>query len=162
MNAFEAGDLRRKNWVDSSVVDGNVYYFPFKYKVNYNPTILEDIMVLRISEQYLIRAEARAHKNLELTGAVNDLNIVRQRAGLPALSDNLSQDEILAATMKERRVELFTEWGNRWLDLKRSNMADSVLSAEKGQSWQSTDTLYPIPFNEIQTNVYLKHKNPGY
>ena len=63
--------------------------------------------------------------------------------------------------MHERRVELFTEGGHRWLDLKRTNQADNVLSQIKS-SWDVTDVLFPIPEDEIENNANLLPQNPGY
>ena len=62
--------------------------------------------------------------------------------------------------MHERQTELFCEWGNRWLDLKRTGTAGTVLSAEKS-GWQSRDTLYPVPDAQLQLNPKLT-QNPGY
>ncbi len=71
---------------------------------------LQQYMVLRLAEQYLIRAEARAHQN-NAEGAISDINIIRTRAELPGLENTLTQDEILSAVAHERQTELFAEWG---------------------------------------------------
>jgi hypothetical protein len=70
-------------------------------------------MVLRLAEQYLIRAEARAHQG-NLTGAKDDLDKIRNRAGLEGIPITNTQ-AMLDAIAHERQVELFTEWGHRWL-----------------------------------------------
>jgi hypothetical protein len=70
------------------------------------------------------------------------------------------QAGVLAAIMHERQVELFTEWGNRWLDLIRTGTASTVLNAEKG-GFQSYMTLYPVPNAQLQVNTLLT-QNPGY
>ncbi len=41
--------------------------------------VSEYLMILRLAEQYLIRSEARAHQG-NITGALTDLNMVRNRA----------------------------------------------------------------------------------
>ncbi len=88
--------------------------FPYKYKVYINPSpVTEYRMVLRLAEQYLIRAEARAQLG-NITGpngATADLNMIRERAGLPDYSGSEDQDAVLNAILQERRVELFSEWG---------------------------------------------------
>lgn len=159
LSAFETGDQRKIKWLKANVVSGQSYYYPFKYKSRVPTPITEYYIVLRLAEQYLIRAEARAQQN-NLSGALDDLNTIRTRSGLStlALSD---QTSILSAIAKERQVELFSEWGNRWLDLKRTNSADSVLLTIKAPNWQSSDVLFPIPLNQIQTNPFLT-QNPGY
>ena len=115
-------------------------------------------MVLRLAEQYLIRAEAKARQN-NLAGAAEDLNMIRNRAGL-ANSAAADQESLLLAIAQERRVEPFTENGTRWLDLIRSGKATEVLGALK-TNWTANDTLYPIPLNELQKNTHL-NQNAGY
>jgi hypothetical protein len=157
--AFETGDTRKTSWLKSNTVSSVIYYYPNKYKVRTNTPVTEYNVVFRLAEQYLIRAEARAMLN-NITGAEQDLNLIRTRAGLSANTGN-TQSSLLTAIEKERQTELFTEWGDRWLQVKRTNRADAVLSILKGSNWQSHDVLFPIPYNELQYNVYLV-QNPGY
>ena len=116
-------------------------------------------MVLRLAEQYLIRAEARAQQN-NISGSQSDLNLIRNRAGLVNTAAN-DKTALLTAIEHERQVELFTEWGHRWLDLKRTNRADAVLGPIKAPNWQPTDMLYPIPQTQIANDPNV-HQNPGY
>lgn len=116
-------------------------------------------MVLRLAEQYLIRAEARVHLD-NFNGAKEDVNLIRQRAGLPGTTAN-NGPALLNAIAHERQVELFTEWGHRWLDLKRTGQANTILNNEKAPGWQPMDTLYPIPQNELILNKNLT-QNQGY
>jgi hypothetical protein len=161
LEAFEVGDRRRTIWVDSVATDNGstVYYFPYKYKVQNGTALKEYSMVLRLAEQHLIRAEARARLG-NINGAKEDLNVIRQRAELPSTTAN-SSITLLTAVSHERQVELFTEWGHRWLDLKRTGKANAILSIVKTSRWQATDTLYPIPQNERSQNPNLT-QNPGY
>jgi hypothetical protein len=162
LNGFESGDERKNAWIKSTTINGITYNFPYKYKVRTTAAgapKAEYNMVLRLGEQYLIRAEARARQG-NIPGAQSDLNAIRARAGLlntPA-GDKAS---LLLAIENERRVELFSEWGHRWFDLKRTGRANSILVVEKSPNWQSTDALYPIPQNEIATNPLLT-QNAGY
>nr|WP_294873629.1 RagB/SusD family nutrient uptake outer membrane protein [uncultured Pedobacter sp.] len=165
-NTFEIGDLRKLNWVDSILVGGNYYPYPAKYKVQIQQDLTEYQMVLRIGEQYLIRAEARAHLN-RLSGvnsALEDLNAIRTRANLTQITTG-SMDDILSLIYKERRYELFTE-GHRWFDLKRTGTINEVMpivATSKGGSWNANKQLYPIPQDDINKNPNLRgHQNPGY
>jgi hypothetical protein len=160
VNSFEGGDMRKSVWTGNTSVDGQVYYYPFKYQINGATPLNEYHIVFRLAEQYLIRAEARAMQN-NVDGSISDLNIIRERAGLPDLSSSLIQTQVLAAIEQERRIELFAEWGNRWFDLKRTNRADAVLSSLKGPSWQSIDVLWPVPQDQRNANPFLS-QNPGY
>ncbi len=155
---FELRDQRRQDWIDSISVDGKVYYFPYKYKVKSSSILTEYSMVLRLAEQYLIRAEARVEQN-NIPGAQADLNVVRNRAGLPN-TDLDNKNDLLKAIGHERQAELFCEWGHRWLDLKRTNKANDVLSRIK-PNWKATSILFPIPGMELQNDPYLT-QNPGY
>ena len=162
LDAFETGDQRKAKWLAKNTVSGIEYWYPFKYKqrtVATGSTANENEITLRLPEQYLIRAEARAQLN-NTDGAIDDLNLVRYRAGLAATSAS-TKEEIINAVMNERRVEHFTEWGHRWLDLKRTNRSGTTLSPLKGSDWQDTDILWPIPQNELLYNSNLI-QNPGY
>ncbi|HEV2481027.1 MAG TPA: RagB/SusD family nutrient uptake outer membrane protein [Puia sp.] len=164
LNAFEPGDLRLQDWTDSVAANtgsGNqTYYYPYKYKnINaFNSSTTEDFMIFRLGEQYLIHAEAAAELG-QLGTALSDLNTVRARAGLPA-STASTQSALLTAIMHERQVELFGEWGNRWLDLIRTGTAGTVLNAEKG-GFQSYMTLYPLPNAQLEVSTLLT-QNQGY
>lgn len=166
LGSFEQGDARRQNWIDSVIVNDTTYYYPFKYKsATYNAPVTEYEMVLRLGEQYLIRAEARAKEN-KIQEAQADLNIIRKRAGLSNTTAN-DQASLLAAIAHERQVELFTEWGNRWLDLKRTQKVDSVMGmpgdvcAKKGGTWKSDWQWYPVPVYDIVQDPNLT-QNSGY
>lgn len=162
LNAFEVGDLRKSKWTDTTgILNGTNYYYPYKFKVRQGNSgnITEYYMPLRFAEQYLIRAEARAHTG-KLNEAVSDLNVIRTRAGLLGLPNSLNQTQVLNAVAQERRVELFAEWGHRWFDLKRTEQADNVLGALK-PTWRPFAKLFPIPLSELQTDPNLT-QNPGY
>lgn len=158
LNAFETGDARRNAWTASVTYNGTDYTYPNKYKSLAGGANAEYYTVLRLAEQYLIKAEALAQLN-DLSAAKDALNAVRLRAGLRETSAG-TQAEILAAVAQENRIEFNCEWGHRWFDLKRTNTADAVLSTIK-PTWKSTAVLYPIPSGQIQLNNNLK-QNQGY
>ena len=157
------------NWVGKDTVKASggtpaaVYYYAYKYKANGTYTAAQEILaMLRLAEQYLIRAEARAQQN-NLSDALADLNVVRARAGLGA-SAAVSQSDVLAAILRERRVELFVEIGHRFFDLRRTGNLDAVmnvLAPLKGGAWSSYKAWWPIPLTDIQNNPHLV-QTPGY
>jgi starch-binding outer membrane protein, SusD/RagB family len=160
LGAFESGDLRRTNWVGTKTVSGVSYQYPYKYKVRSNAVKSEHVIVFRLPELYLNRAEARCHLN-NLPGAISDLNEVKKRAnpnGQPFA--NTTQSVVEAAISKEKRIEFFAEWGMRWFDLGRTGQTDNVLSAVK-PTWNSRAKLFPIPSTEIQLNPNLL-QTPGF
>jgi len=167
LNSFEANDRRRAEWVDSVIINNTVYYYPFKYKsAILNAPVTEYLMMLRLGELYLIRAESRARQGnlMGLAAALKDLDVIRSRASLPAYSGATDQESVLAAILRERQVELFTEWGHRWLDLKRTHMVDNVMtnvSPTKGLIWNSNWQWYPLPQYDIVQDPNLV-QNAGY
>lgn len=151
LSAFEVNDQRNVEWVAAGRAN--------KYRSN-DLSRSEYSTVLRLAEQYLIRAEARAQQD-NIGGAQEDLNVIRARAGLNNTSA-ANKSDMLTAIEQERRVELFLEWGHRWLDLKRYGLVDEVMAPLKTE-WQSTDALYPIPESQIVNDPTMKNaQNPGY
>lgn len=157
VNAFEAGDKRKDSWISGIKVGNDSFYYAYKYKsATLNATVTEYNTVFRLAEQYLIRAEARAQQ-VKLDDAKSDLNVIRTRAGLGNTTAK-TKDELLNAIINERRFELFTEWGHRWLDLKRTNKVDEVMRIEtplKGGKWEERDKSYPISNDELLANPNL-------
>lgn len=162
LNAFEANDKRKLEWVQSLVANGVTYYYPFKYKVKSSTTVTEYTMVFRLAEQLLIRAEARAQLN-NLGGAISDVDLIRSRAGLPLIKNTnpaINQSNLLQAIYRERKIELFAEWGHRWFDLKRTGQSNAVLTLIKA-NWQPYNALFPISADEISRNQNIT-QNHGY
>ncbi|MDR2563865.1 MAG: RagB/SusD family nutrient uptake outer membrane protein, partial [Prevotellaceae bacterium] len=164
LNAFEADDLRKTQW--TTIVSG--FWHPYKYRrtAATSAGAAEDFVSLRLAEQYLIRAEARAQQGgSKLADAIADLNLIRKRArgGVNAdLPNSLTQAEILLEVEKERRREFFAEEAHRWWDLVRTGRADAVLGAIPEKHWQSYRALLPVPTKELDKNPNLAPQNPGY
>jgi len=167
LNSFETNDQRISNWTvlkttTAAPVNGQFYY-PAKYKSVVNGT--EFLIQLRLAEQYLIRSEARLKQNNNVALAVQDLNIIRQRARpatptnvLPDYPATISPEACMDAILKERRTELFSESGHRFYDLKRTGKVDAVMTvaaAAKGTTWASWKQIWPIPLNDVQLNPNL-------
>lgn len=164
--SFEDGDQRWLSWVGIFVSEpsGNQLFFPFKYKIEHGAT-QEYYVMLRLAEQYLIRAEARAHMDMT-ADAIADVDGIRVRAGLPGFADinpSISKEELLLAIEQERRVELFSESAHRWFDLKRTGRASEVLKTKSsGGVWDRDMELYPLPRIEFIKNTALGSQNSGY
>lgn len=160
-SAFEPNDIRSTVWVNNYQSGGTTYYYPNKYRSSYDNfnTYQEYYMLLRLAEQYLIRAEARILQG-NISGATADLNVIRTRAGLPG-TQAASAAELLEAVHHEIQVEYFCEDCYRWIDCKRSGRINAVMSVVKPATWKPYQALYPIPLSEIQANPALT-QNPGY
>lgn len=160
IGAFATDDQRKTHWT-TAITDGtDTWYHASKYKaVGNTGSSVEYPIVFRLAEQYLIRAEARAQQG-ELIGAKEDLNKVRHTAGLPD-TDATTASAIIDAVLQERQVELFTEFGHRFFDLKRTGRLDAVLSPLKA-GWNATDRYFPLPESELLLNPNLAPQNAGY
>ncbi|RQO77788.1 RagB/SusD family nutrient uptake outer membrane protein [Pedobacter sp. KBW01] len=170
LDAFEPGDLRKSAWTATRTYLGQQVSYPAKYKVLNTATLSEYLMVLRLSEQYLIRAEARIQLG-ETAKGIADLNLIRKRARpeattalpnpLPDLNPAMGKADALLAVETERRRELFCENGHRWFDLQRTGRAPAVLAALKPATWIPSGILWPIPAEQLLLNPFLI-QNPGY
>ncbi len=157
LSSFEPNDKRKNTWVGVYPP----YSTPAKYK---NGQGLEYYVVMRLAEQYLIRAEAIAKGSPgNVKDAIADINLLRTRANIPALDENLPVTAVIDTIAHERRIELFAEWGHRWFDLKRTGKAAEVLPAlpQKQPWWGDYQLLYPVPDVDIKRNGQLV-QNPEY
>ena len=158
--AFEPSDGRLSAWTGNNNIGGQLFYYPAKYKNPGSSPVTEYHIVFRLAEQYLIRAEARIEQG-NISGAVDDLNKIRSRAGLADLPTTLTPDAATAAIQQERRIELFAEFGHRWLDLKRTSRVSAVIGALKPTTWTPAAALWPVPQSQISANPNLT-QNTGY
>jgi len=155
LKGFSENDLRRRYWVLLKHPDKELFV-PYKYKSTTGTNTEEHSIIFRLAEQYLIKAEALTRLG-QLDEAVNSLNPIRVRAGLRPIAEiaGITQDDLLDAVMSERRRELFSEWGHRWFDLKRTGEAAEILSSVKPE-FTASDEWYPIPESEHLKNPNLK------
>ena len=158
----DPNDLRN-TWIKPHKSSNKIYCF-YKYKNRNTPKSPADhefLVLLRLAEQYLIRAEANVHLG-KLDAALNDINIIRDRAGVEPIESGKTADELLLIIENERRKEFFGECGHRWYDLNRTHRADAVYGAtDYKKGWKSYKAVLPIPDDEIARNPALT-QNEGY
>jgi len=131
-----------------------------------------NIKVIRLSEIYLIAAEAALRKSSpDMTKAANYLNEIRKRA--PGLAPATAANVTLEMIMDEKSKELFAE-GHRYWDMLRlgweiefnDDFIDPVVSIphrEKTIDRSFYKTILPIPQDEIDANPPIgEQQNPGY
>ena len=136
---------------------GYVPYMMTKFSGQDGQTNLSSPVILRWAEVILNRAEARA-KQGDILGALEDVNMIRRRAGLPdgalMTSANLSErgyDSVLDVVLDERRMEFCFE-GQRYFDVYRNKKAMDRRYAGYNQ-WEVIDYTddripYSIPVNQ--------------
>jgi hypothetical protein len=158
-----SGDRRRTVNFDPARLRGTDNGF-IVAKYGNVPNDLENnnIVLFRLGEMYLIRAEARARQSRVggANSAEEDINVLRTRAKAPAVAVG-SQSQMLSLILRERIYELAYE-GHRWYDLKRTGRLNQVMSAFS-RNWRPIYELWPVPQREIQSNPGLANdQNPGY
>jgi hypothetical protein len=149
IQSYDDGDLRQNATV-AEADDG-----PYVIKYNDISGGTDNVIVIRLAEMYLIRAEANAMLEASVSEIRDDLKVIRERAGLGNVSAYSISDLILAIEA-ERRIEFAFE-GHRWFDLVRTGRAIELV-----QTVTSTNQmLFPIPQSEILANPNMT-QNPGY
>jgi hypothetical protein len=149
-DAFEDGDAR----LDVTIAeddDGALYGTKY-FRVSNGD---DNVIVLRLAEMYLARAEANARLGADAAVVRADIDLVRNRAGLTDLPVTVStEDRLISAILQERRVEFAME-GHRFFDLRRAGRAETTLDIN------SSRLLFPIPQAERDVNDNLV-QNPNY
>lgn len=121
----------------------------------YNPTYptaeisYRDIMVLRLGEMYLIKAEAEL-----ATGgnALNTLNELRKVRAISGKDNSLKGTVDIETILQERALELCGEY-QRWFDLKRTHKLIDHVKAYNAQASGNIAMKHyyrPIPLNELE------------
>lgn len=155
--------------------------FPKDNKHTYQPGIL-----YRLADAYLGYAEALNESDPGNADILKYINLVRERAGIPAVTGG-TQNEIRDLVRRERRVELNME-GARFNDLRRWLLADQYLDGrfygmnfngrEKSDDPNNSNAYYlrtyhrertftpkmylwPVPQDEMDKNPNLTQA-PGY
>ncbi|MFA9189653.1 RagB/SusD family nutrient uptake outer membrane protein [Flavobacterium magnesitis] len=122
--------------------------------------------IIRFAEVLLIYAEAaNEYQNAPSTAAYEAIDRVRERAGIPLLSEiapALSKDDFREAIFEERRKELVFEY-QRWFDLARRGPDYFVtkLKAAGKTNAQPKHIHFPIPQRELDLNRNLE-QNPDW
>lgn len=150
--AYPAADTRRITSTSTSFPVGGLRY--------YRPTTGDDyVLVFRLAEMLLIRAEALVERNTgtDLADAVALVNQIRTRAGIGNYAGAVTQAALRDEVFLQRRLELAME-GHYFFDLVRTNRAAAALT---NPVWNNNQALFPLPLRETQANPNLA-QNPGY
>lgn len=115
-----------------------------------------NVKLIRLAEMYLTRAECNERLSSSVGNTpLNDVNIIRGRAGLGALGT-----VTLGDILNERKLELAFE-GQRLHDVKR--LQESISLGVTTFPYNANLMVFPIPQREIDVNVALSNQqNAGY
>lgn len=159
----KVNDIRFGTYFSSAGADTSII---IKYPGSSTGPQINDLKLVRLSEMYLVRAEAQAENN-QLVAAADDINALRD-----ARIENYvpvtfaSKDQAINEILTERYKELAYE-GFRFFDLKRRGLAVSRLSRDvQSSTWQNLPAndfhfSLPIPQDEIFSNPNMV-QNQGY
>lgn len=158
INAMDPDDKRRTELIFGGNPQNTTTNVNEKTTFKYNnPDNRDDIIVIRLAEIMLNRAEALAQLNGVNSESVALLNQIRVRSGIsPVLeSDFTTKEELLTALYNERYFETAFEGRGRFdfmrtgRPLRNPNLTDD----------QKT---FPIPQREIDVSGGILKQNPGY
>lgn len=125
----------------------------FSFKQFARPDLDNDYPIVRLGDVHLVHAEATARAAGNWALALPEVNAIRARAGVSALS-SITAEQFLAERGREmfqeasRRTDLirFGKWGDSWWEKTNSD---------------SFRTIMPIPTEQLTANSNLQ-QNSGY
>jgi len=157
INLFETGDVRANLFTNTADFPDD--FWSLKYPGKGGNLRIDNIPVLRLSEMYLIRAEAVLNGASSTTTAADDLNTLRTARNASALTNPGLND-----VYQERRRELCFE-GHELFDLKRTqrDLVRVDYDGAVNQNIPASDYRWaiPIPIDELDANPNMV-QNPGY
>ena len=151
-------DVYGDNRYKSEKIEGRRSYPCIKKFLDdqYNPSYpthdlsYRDIMVLRLAEMYLIKAEAELATGGNALATINQLRTARAISG----KDNTISGTVdIETILRERALELCGEY-QRWFDLKRTHKLIEHVKAYNAQASGNIDVKHyyrPIPLSELES-----------
>lgn len=159
-----AGDVRRAVNLDAASDPANNLLIIGKYPAGADTNYINDYKAMRLSEIYLIRAEAHARKAApDFAAAAADVQAIRNAryATAPATPTYTSLNQAISDIKDERRLELAYE-GFRYLDCKRyRNILNEGIVRDANDCLggipcnlpaSSEKFTFPVPQSEINAN----------
>lgn len=178
-NAFDSDDLRRdvsilniEAWAadtgatftigNQDPTTGHTGYYNRKYIPRQNDNLGDanltqpnNYRAIRYADVLLMAAEALNRGGINDGLALNYVNQVRNRAGLPNV--NLSGGQLTEEIYTQRRLELVGE-GHRFFDLVRTGRAANVIDGFT----PNKNEVFPVPLEEIQFSQGNWEQNANY
>ena len=136
----------RRNWLNVQEAGLSTEF----YSVNRFDDETFNIPFLNLTEIMLIRAESNGELGSDLLSAINDLNLIKQRAGIGSLNEGSSAIVVISNAQSERVKEMLGE-GRYAYDLKRrgANGEDIMV---RGAPWDCDGMILQFPNSENTSN----------
>jgi len=161
----------RQAWMIGSVRPRPAYFFFTKYmKENGVPSALsETYYVLRLTEVYLLKAEAIVRSGGSLAEARIPVHQVQEKAGITATANSQPYNAVenagtpgalLFEIYKETVKSLIAEDGMEWMALLR--LPFDTVKQVKPTITNQTQYILPVPKDEFLYNPLFGDQNPGY
>nr|WP_321225197.1 RagB/SusD family nutrient uptake outer membrane protein [uncultured Psychroserpens sp.] len=159
--AYPPSDIRGIVNIDEASTPSEGIYIIGKYPINADTQAINDFKAMRVSEAYLIRAEAYA-RTTQFNLAAGDVFAVRSaRDGAAFMPGYPNIQSALTDILAERRLELSFE-GHRYTDIKRMRSvlntgiqrieSDCQGAVPCNLPVNSEKWIFPIPTSEINAN----------
>lgn len=162
--SFGPGDIREAAFIGTA---GSGEHYVNKHFESPRGPRMVDYKILRMSEMYLIRAEAYAKKATpDIAAGTADLNLLRSKRITPYTNVTFgTAQSLIDAVLEEKFIEMCFE-GMRFYDLKRNGLPVERLSSDAAPEWQTLPAnnfrfVYPIPRDALQANPNTI-QNEGY
>lgn len=158
-NLFEDGDVRKQLFTNTSDYPNDYWSLKYPGKGPSGSLREDNIPILRLSEMYLIRAEATLNGAATGVAADDDINAIRSQRNASSISGASLND-----VYRERRLELCFE-GHQLFDLARTgrdlHRVDFGGAINQNVAFPDYRWAMPIPQAEMDANDNME-QNPGY
>jgi len=141
-------DLRKGWFVTKEAGTSNYFYAVSRFDYDYM-----NIPFLNLTETMLIRAESDAELGTNLSIAIDNINQIKTRAGVPILNENSDASIIIQQARLERKKEMIGE-GRYAYDLKRRGaLGENVIIRDA--PWNCPGMILQFPNSEATSNFIM-------
>lgn len=159
INSMEVTDKRRTELIfegNPAITDPVTKFEKTTFKFN-NPDTRDDLIMIRLAEVMLNKAEALTQLNGINTESISILNAIKRRSNVAEVSESDfdSKEGLLAEIYRERYLETAFEGHSRFDFIRTGRpLRNPDLTTEQ--------MVFPIPQREIDISKGLLIQNPGY
>ncbi|MDB5158012.1 MAG: RagB/SusD family nutrient uptake outer membrane protein [Mucilaginibacter sp.] len=146
-----------------------VYFMKYIIQKNQPTTVSESDYAFRLTEIYLLEAEAIVRSGGSMSDAKQLVHTIQSKAGITATLNNTNYlavenanttDSLLMEIFKETVRSLVAEDGSEWNALLR--LPFETVKEIKPTITSQNQYILPVPINEFLYNPLFGDQNPGY